>query len=98
MLHMTDARWTTPHAAAAVRGTVSVPGSKAVTNPALVLAALADGVGRLRRPLRSRDTTLMAAALQAIGVTVQDDGDDWVVRPGRLAGPARVDVGLAGTV
>ena len=95
---MTEARWSTPHAAAAVRGTVTVPGSKSVTNRALVLAALADAPSRLRRPLRSRDTTLMAGALRAMGTEVLDDGDDWAVEPRDLRGPAEVDVGLAGTV
>jgi 3-phosphoshikimate 1-carboxyvinyltransferase len=98
MLDMTDARWTTPHAAAPVRGVVVVPGSKSVTNRALVLAAVADAPGRLRRPLRSRDTELMAAALRAMGADVSDDGADWVVHPRELRGPAQVDVGLAGTV
>jgi 3-phosphoshikimate 1-carboxyvinyltransferase len=98
MLDVTDERWATPHADGAVRGAVSVPGSKSVTNRALLLAALADGPGRLRRPLRSRDSLLMAGALQAMGTSVDDDGGDWVVRPGLLSGPARVDVGLAGTV
>src|SRR3954470_18907821 len=98
MLRMTDARWTTPHAATPVRGTVVVPGSKSVTNRALVLAALADGPSRLRRPLRSRDTDLMAAALRAMGAEVVDERADWAVQPGQLTGPAEVDVGLAGTV
>src|SRR4051812_49873455 len=40
----------------------------------------------------------MAAALGAMGAGVDDDGDDWRVTPGALRGPARVDVGLAGTV
>ena len=95
---MTATRWTTPHTAAAVRGRVSVPGSKSVTNRALVLAVLADAPSRLRRPLRSRDTELMAAALHAMGATVVEHGSDWVVGPGSLRGPADVDVGLAGTV
>ena len=58
-----------------------LPGSKSVTNRALVLAALADGRSIVRRPLRSRDTELMVAALRGLGVDVTDtpaDGD-WVV-------------------
>ncbi|HET6817745.1 MAG TPA: 3-phosphoshikimate 1-carboxyvinyltransferase [Mycobacteriales bacterium] len=96
---VTDAGWTTPRAAGPIRGTVVVPGSKSVTNRALLLAALGDGPSRLRRPLRSRDTELMAAALRAIGVgvTASDDGD-WSVHPAALRGPADIDVGLAGTV
>ena len=46
---------------------VSLPGSKSLTNRALVLAALADGPSVVRRALRSRDTELMAGALAALG-------------------------------
>ena len=79
-----------------------LPGSKSVTNRALVLAALADGRSVVRRPLRSRDTELMAAALHGLGVDVTDTADgDWVVDG--VAGPLEprtgaVDVGNAGTV
>ena len=48
------ALWPAPHASGAVDATVHVPGSKLVTNRALVLAALASEPGWLRRPLRSR--------------------------------------------
>ena len=77
---------------------VALPGSKSVTNRALVLAALGDGPSRVRAPLRARDTVLMATALTALGVDVADDGTDWVVTPAALKGPASVDCGLAGTV
>ena len=79
-----------------------LPGSKSVTNRALVLAALADGRSVVRRPLRSRDTELMAAALTGLGVDVTDTPDgDWVVDG--VGGPLsprveQVDVGNAGTV
>ena len=46
------------------RQVVSLPGSKSLTNRYLVLSALAQEVSRLRAPLRSRDTALMAAALR----------------------------------
>ncbi|MCZ9339817.1 3-phosphoshikimate 1-carboxyvinyltransferase, partial [Streptomyces sp. TRM76130] len=62
------ALWPAPHASGAVDATVHVPGSKSVTNRALVLAALASEPGWLRRPLRSRDTLLMAGALRELGV------------------------------
>lgn len=69
-----------------------------MTNRALILASLADGPSRLRAPLRSRDTDLMAAALRTLGVSIVEEGDDWRVTPGALGGPASVDVGNAGTV
>ncbi|AXI79371.1 3-phosphoshikimate 1-carboxyvinyltransferase [Peterkaempfera bronchialis] len=105
---MTDDLWPAPTASAAVNATVTVPGSKSVTNRALVLAALAAEPGWIRRPLRSRDTLLMAAALRAMGVGIEDTvnsatggtggGDAWRVIPAGLHGPATVDVGNAGTV
>ncbi len=90
--------WTTPHRRAAVDAVISVPGSKSITARALILAALADGPSRLVRPLRARDTDLMAAGLRALGVLIEDDGPDLVVTPRPLRGPAEVDAGLAGTV
>ncbi len=90
--------WPAPRATAPVRATVSLPGSKSLTNRYLVLAALASGPSRLHRPLRSRDTLLMASALSGLGVQVADAGADWVITPARLRGPATVDTGLAGTV
>ena len=77
---------------------VALPGSKSLTNRALVLAALADGPSVVRRALRSRDTALMAAALTALGSTVDTSGEDWLVSPGTTAGDISVDCGLAGTV
>jgi len=77
---------------------VSLPGSKSLTNRALVLAALSDGPSVVRRALTSRDTELMAAALSALGAKVDTTGPDWQVAPGELSGPATVECGLAGTV
>lgn len=74
-----------------------LPGSKSLTNRYLILAALADGSSRIRNPLRARDTLLMADALRALGVAIEDDGPDWILTPGRLRG-GDIDCGLAGTV
>ncbi len=90
--------WTTPHRSAPVDAVVALPGSKSITARALVLAAIADGASRLVRPLRARDTDLMAGGLRALGVRIEDDGDDQLVTPAALRGPATVDAGLAGTV
>ncbi|MEU7026914.1 3-phosphoshikimate 1-carboxyvinyltransferase [Streptomyces sp. NPDC046275] len=97
-------RWPAPYAAGAVDATVTVPGSKSVTNRALVLAALAAEPGWVRRPLRSRDTLLMAEALRTLGVKIDEGvgpdgtGEAWRIIPAGLRGPATVDVGNAGTV
>jgi 3-phosphoshikimate 1-carboxyvinyltransferase len=90
--------WSAPYRPAPVDAVVALPGSKSLTARALVLAALADGPSRLVRPLRARDTDLMAGGLRALGARIEDDGDDWLVTPAPLRGPATVDAGLAGTV
>lgn len=93
--------WSAPRADGPLDATVEVPGSKSLTNRYLVLAALADGPGRLRSPLRSRDSLLMAAALRQLGIGVEDDPEhpgDWLIAPGPVRGGAEVDCGLAGTV
>ncbi|MGW4941604.1 3-phosphoshikimate 1-carboxyvinyltransferase [Actinoplanes sp. NPDC004185] len=91
--------WTAPVSSRPVTATVALPGSKSMTARALVLSALADGPSEIRHPLRARDTTLMAAGLRALGVAVDTTADEvWRVEPGALHGPARVDVGLAGTI
>lgn len=106
------APWPAPFAADPVNATVTVPGSKSVTNRGLVLAALSTEPGWLRRPLRSRDTVLMAGALRAMGVQVEETvpshstagggadraGEVWRIIPAGLHGPTTVDVGNAGTV
>lgn len=90
--------WPAPLAGSPVQATVAVPGSKSVTNRALVLAALSQTPTILHKPLRSRDTDLMAAGLRSLGTRIHWDGDDLSVQPATLTGPAEVDVGNAGTV
>jgi 3-phosphoshikimate 1-carboxyvinyltransferase len=92
--------WLAPYRDTPFVGEVLVPGSKSQTNRALILAALGDGRSRLTRPLKSRDTTLMADALTALGATITRDGTVWTITPADLdhAAPATVDCGLAGTV
>ena len=85
-----------------VSARVVIPGSKSVTNRALILAAQAKSPSLLKRPLISRDTELMVAGLRAMGIAIKDvqvDGDlAWEITPAPLRGPAKVDVGNAGTV
>ncbi|MQW75566.1 3-phosphoshikimate 1-carboxyvinyltransferase [Nocardioides sp. dk4132] len=93
--------WPAPRAHAPVDAVVSLPGSKSLTNRALVLAALSDGPSVVRRPLHSRDSALMVAALRALGVGLDatgEDAQDWRVTPAPLTRDAAVDCGLAGTV
>lgn len=90
--------WPAPAFARPVDVRVELPGSKSLTNRALVLAALADRPSVVRRALRSRDTELMAAALTSLGSTVDVSAADWTVTPGVGLRSASIDCGLAGTV
>lgn len=81
-------------------GRVTPPGSKSITNRALLLAALAKGTSRLTGALKSKDTKLMAAALRQMGVTVDEpDATSFVVvSDGTLQAPeAPLMLGNAGT-
>jgi 3-phosphoshikimate 1-carboxyvinyltransferase len=83
----------------AVDLTISIPGSKSVTNRALILAAQAQSPSTLSKPLLSRDTQLMVDGLKALGTSIVDDGlGNWIITPAPLKGPAVIDVGNAGTV
>ncbi|GAA3457856.1 3-phosphoshikimate 1-carboxyvinyltransferase [Dactylosporangium matsuzakiense] len=91
--------WPAPSTAGPLDASLCLPGSKSMTARALVLGAVSTGSTTLRGPLRARDTELMAAGLRAMGCHVSTADDNlWLLRPRPLAGPARVDVGLAGTV
>ncbi|MCC9146499.1 MULTISPECIES: 3-phosphoshikimate 1-carboxyvinyltransferase [unclassified Arthrobacter] len=101
------ATWPAPFVTSPVDATVSLPGSKSLTNRYLVLAALADGRSRLRAPLHSRDSELMVSALRALGAIITETDGDGAFGPDLLidplpAAPApqarQVDCGLAGTV
>jgi len=106
-MNLNDVHWP-----AIFRGTkpvdisVVIPGSKSVTNRALILAAQANSPSTLRRPLVSRDSELMVQGLQALGIgIVEQDGIvnglseyQLTLTPAAMRGPARIDVGNAGTV
>ena len=81
-----------------VSARVVIPGSKSVTNRALILAAQAKSPSLLKRPLISRDTELMVAGLRAMGISIKETDWAWEITPAPLRGPAKVDVGNAGTV
>ena len=51
---------------------VTIPGSKSVTNRALILAALSDSPSLLRKPLHSRDSALMIGGLKALGISIEE--------------------------
>ena len=60
---------------APVRAEITVPGSKSITNRALILAALANGRTTLRGALWSEDTQVMTDCLRALGFTVDVQPD-----------------------
>jgi 3-phosphoshikimate 1-carboxyvinyltransferase len=79
---------------------VPVPGSKSLTNRALVVSALADGDSELIRPLASDDTAVMVEALHALGCEIDLAKDTWRVkgRRGRLQrSPAAIYAANSGT-
>ena len=77
---------------------LTIPGSKSVTNRALILAAQADSISKLHKPLISRDSELMSEGLRKLGIQISTENDLWRVSPSPLQGPAKIDVGNAGTV
>ena len=91
--------WPAPLADHPVRGRVTVPGSKSVTNRALLLAALSGGPATVTGAPPTRDTALMVDALRALGVPVDVDGEQVTVGDhAGFRGGGAVDCGLAGTV
>ena len=85
---------------APLAGAVRLPGSKSITNRALLLAALARGTSRLTGALKSDDTRWMAEALRAMGVAIDEPDETTfvVTADGRLKAPERaLFLGNAGT-
>lgn len=95
-----------------LRGEITVPGSKSLTNRALVLAALGEGESILRGALWSEDTQVMVECLQELGFLVQpapdpaEDGNRTITvygrggqvpRGGTPGQPLDLFVGNAGT-
>jgi 3-phosphoshikimate 1-carboxyvinyltransferase len=101
------AAWSAPERVTALDHTVSLPGSKSLTNRELVLAALASSPSAIIKPLHSRDTELMVKALSALGADISPHegaglfGPDLMVTPiplSRKPDLISIDCGLAGTV
>ena len=85
---------------APLRGRIVPPGSKSITNRALLVAGLARGTSRLSGALKSDDTRYMAQALRAMGVRIDEPDDTTfvVTGDGRPRAPAEpLFLGNAGT-
>ncbi|RAV33425.1 3-phosphoshikimate 1-carboxyvinyltransferase [Corynebacterium heidelbergense] len=96
---MSNELWSAPVAGAPVTANVSIPGSKSMTNRALILAALAAGqTSTITGALHSRDTQLMMDALRTLGVHITEEGSTLrVIAPEAFTG-GEIHCGLAGTV
>lgn len=91
--------WDAPHASGPIVWDQVIPGSKSITNRALILAALASGPSTIHGVLRSRDTDLMADALRSLGVKIVEEAPDrYRVEPPSELTTGSVECGLAGTV
>lgn len=69
-----------------INAVVQPPGSKSITNRALVCAALAGGTSTLEGALDSEDTQVMAAALQGLGIDVRHDSAQRRIQVAGLGG------------
>ena len=70
----------TPLASPPASARVRVPGSKSLTNRALIVAALAEGVSTLTGALDSEDTRVMIDSLRRLGIAVDHDPDAATIR------------------
>ncbi len=85
----TPSDWLVPRAPGPVRALVQLPGSKSMTNRALILAALADRPTLISGPLVARDTMLMVDALRALGCRIEESPGAWQVEPAALGHACR---------
>jgi 3-phosphoshikimate 1-carboxyvinyltransferase len=91
--------WHAPTATGPVSADVRPPGSKSITNRALVLAALSDEPSVIIGGLEARDTSLAIAALEVLGCEISVERTGWRVTPGvaELDSEVDVNVGNSGT-
>ena len=95
---MSEQLWSAPHASQPIEAEVHIPGSKSITNRALILAALAQGPSTIHGALLSRDTELMMESLRQLGTQIRTDGTTVHVVPEPHLTGGVVHCGLAGTV
>jgi 3-phosphoshikimate 1-carboxyvinyltransferase len=91
--------WQAPSAAGPVSASVRPPGSKSITNRALVLAALSSGPSVITGGLEARDTLLAVAALRILGCEIDTSRTAWHITPGSVTPESElfVDLGNSGT-
>jgi 3-phosphoshikimate 1-carboxyvinyltransferase len=82
----------------ALRGSVRVPGDKSISHRALILAAMAEGESRITGLLEGQDVLDTAAAVRALGATVERREGAWHVVGAQWRSPDKViDCGNSGT-
>jgi 3-phosphoshikimate 1-carboxyvinyltransferase len=90
-----------PKLSGTIKRTWNVPGSKSITNRALLLAALGEGTSVVENVLASDDTLRMREGLEALGIAIRDGGPNQLIIEGgrsRLRPPAQpIFVGNSGT-
>ena len=90
---------------AALAGAIHLPGSKSISNRALLLAAMAEGETRISNLLRSDDTDYMVRALRQLGINIDNAADaNGDILVAGVGGPLvtteqtqALQLGLAGT-
>ena len=95
---MSEQLWSAPYATQPIMADVHIPGSKSITNRALILAALADSPSTIHGALLSRDTELMMESLRQMGTQIRTEGTSVHVVPAEKLTGGVVHCGLAGTV
>ena len=88
-------------AAAPLRGCIRVPGDKSISHRSIMLGALAVGETRVTGLLEGEDVMATAAAMRAMGATIEKHGDRWSIHGvgvgGLLQPQAALDMGNSGT-
>jgi len=81
-----------------LNGEAAIPGDKSCSHRALIFGAMADGETRISGLLEADDVLATIRAIEAFGIAVERDGDDWIVRGGSWTSPEEpVDCGNSGT-
>ncbi len=85
----------------ALTGRITVPGDKSISHRSLILSALAVGKSQITGLLEGEDVLATAAALRAMGATIEKKGDIWTVHGvgvgGLMQPKTAIDLGNSGT-
>ncbi|MFE5322427.1 3-phosphoshikimate 1-carboxyvinyltransferase [Paenibacillus sp. NPDC056579] len=84
-----------------IEGTITIPGSKSLTNRALIIAAMAEGTSRVKGILKSDDSYWCIEALRRLGIEVELEDDTAVIAGGGGSWPVQqgeLYFGAAGTI